>query len=55
MIKFIKYLLKRKADDISWITVIICRARKHPCGVLWFNANSLEPDMTCQKCGDDLS
>lgn len=25
----------------------------HKCGVFWYS-NGLEPDMTCENCGDDL-
>jgi hypothetical protein len=32
----------------------VCRWRGHPCGVVWFNAVGLEPDMHCRECGDDL-
>jgi hypothetical protein len=54
MVNFIKYLLSKKAEDYNWITVILCRLRGHPHGVIWYNANGLEPDMTCKNCGDDL-
>jgi len=33
----------------------LCRARNHPCGVLWYNSTGTEPNMTCRNCGDDLS
>ena len=36
------------------IRAYICRARGHPHGVVWYNTNGLEPDMTCKNCGDDL-
>ena len=31
----------------------VCRFRGHP-GVTWFNANGLEPNMECTRCGKDL-
>jgi hypothetical protein len=30
-----------------------CRAKGHPCGVVW-NSSGLEPDMACKDCGEDL-
>ena len=30
-----------------------CRFRGHP-GVWWYNPGGLEPDMHCQRCGEDL-
>ncbi len=36
------------------VRAYICRARGHPYGVVWYNTNGLEPDMTCKNCGDDL-
>lgn len=55
MIEFIKYLISKKSPDHKWWTVIFCRLRNHPKGVIWFNASGLEPNMTCKICGDDLS
>jgi hypothetical protein len=49
-----KYLLAPKSWDESWLTVISCRVKGHPCGVRWVNPGGLEPDMTCKICGDDL-
>ncbi len=52
-----KYLFEKRehcSKDIPMISVIICRARGHPCGVVWYNLNGLEPDMHCKNCGDDL-
>lgn len=48
------YLFQLKGDDISWITVIKCRLKNHSCGVVWYNPNGLEPDMTCKNCGDNI-
>ena len=31
-----------------------CRAKGHPCGVVWYNAGGDEPDMRCQDCGENL-
>jgi len=51
---FLKYLFEKKSPYYSWFEVILCRFRKHPAGVVWYNVNGLEPDMTCKGCGDDL-
>lgn len=51
---FLKYLFEKKSPDHSWFTVIWCRFRGHPRGIIWYNLNGLEPDMTCKGCGDDL-
>lgn len=37
------------------LTNLICRATGHSCGVVWFNASGLEPDLHCRRCGEDLS
>ena len=44
------YLLAKPA---SWLT-FWCRLRGHPYGVIWYNLQGTEPDMTCTNCGDDL-
>lgn len=36
------------------LRVYLCRARGHPYGVVFYNPNGLEPDMTCKNCGEDL-
>lgn len=51
---YLKYLFSSKENDISWITVILCRINHHKCGVVWYNPGGLEPDMHCKNCGDDL-
>jgi len=35
---------------------IICRARNHPCGPIYydFRPSATEPDMRCKNCGDEL-
>jgi hypothetical protein len=53
MIDYLKYLFSKKSNDVSWITVIMCRLKGHPYGVVWYNYG-LEPDMHCKICGDDL-
>jgi len=54
-INWYKYLLtKRSYNDIPWISVIWCRIKNHPSGVVWYNPNGLEPDMRCKNCGDNL-
>lgn len=52
--KYLKYLFSKKSENINWFIVIRCRMRSHPCGVIWYNTNGLEPDYTCKICGDDL-
>lgn len=52
--KFLRYLFEKKNPDCNWFTVVWCRFRKHPKGVVWYNLNGLEPDMTCKVCGDNL-
>lgn len=47
----------RRYKDISWFDVILCRMNGHKdATVPWFqyDRNKLEPDMTCNRCGDDL-
>ncbi len=39
---------------LAYLNAVWCRARNHPYQVVWFNPNGLEPDMTCEGCGDDL-
>lgn len=48
-----QYLLI-KNKDTSRLTTFICRIKGHPYGVIWYNANGLEPDMHCKNCYDDL-
>lgn len=44
----------RYNDEWFWrLRRALCRARGHA-GVVWFNPNGYEPDMTCKCCGDDL-
>lgn len=47
------YLLG-KTNGCGLLTAAICRAKGHPCGVVWDNPSGSEPDMTCKNCGDDL-
>jgi len=44
-----KYLL----SECKGIKHFICRARRHPSGVIWFSSR-LEPDMRCKNCHEDL-
>ena len=44
------YLFK----DNTGIKNILCRAKGHPNGVVWYNPGGLEPDMHCKECGEDL-
>lgn len=41
-------------QDNDGILNIICRARQHPHGVVWYNTNGFEPNMCCKDCGEDL-
>jgi len=52
--EFIKYLFSKKSPNYNWFKVIVCRLMNHPTGVVWFNLDGLEPDMTCKGCGDNL-
>jgi hypothetical protein len=55
VIELFRYLLhKPRPKDTPWPRLIICRARGHKAGVVWYNMNSMEPDMHCRNCGDDL-
>jgi hypothetical protein len=38
---------------VDWFMRILCRAKGHPSGVIWYS-DKLEPDMHCRNCGDDL-
>ena len=38
---------------VSWFMAVLCRATGHG-PVVWFNPSGMEPDYTCQRCGDDL-
>jgi len=55
-----KYLFHKPFEDYnggklkSFFITVICRSRGHPYGVVYYNPNELEPDMTCKNCGDDL-
>ena len=47
-------LKSRYNDERFWkLRMIYCRIRGHA-GVVWYNANGFEPDMTCKNCGEDL-
>lgn len=59
-----RYLLDMRSGIYSWNynkpkygwpgwTKFWCRWRGHS-GVTWFNPGGYEPDMTCERCGDDL-
>lgn len=55
MAEFKRYLLhKPRPKGTSWPRLIICRWRGHKDGVIWYNMNSIEPDMHCRNCDDDL-
>ena len=47
---FWAYLFERPR---SW-RAFWCRARGHPCGVVFYNVCGFESDMHCKNCGDDL-
>ena len=46
------YLLAQRVDRTSWISVIVCRVRGHPCGPVYFNVSGTEPNWHCKNCGD---
>ncbi|TFG98291.1 hypothetical protein E4H12_06510 [Candidatus Thorarchaeota archaeon] len=51
-----EFLFAPKSKYYWWPEVLLCRARGHPDGVIWYTMNeAFEPDMTCKGCGDDLS
>jgi hypothetical protein len=50
-----KYLLAPKLYKSDyWWTVILCRMKGHPCGIIFVNPQGDEPDYHCKNCGDDL-
>ena len=49
-----KYLFEKKDLNTSWFRVILCRIKGHPHDVVWYNPDSLEPNMHCRNCRDDL-
>lgn len=53
-IPWYKYLFRR-ADNPQFcnkLKRIICRAKYHPCGPIYYNYNGYEPDDRCKNCGD---
>ena len=48
------YLFSKRNNDIGFIRTALCRAKAHPCGVIWYTMG-FEPDMHCKNCNDDLS
>lgn len=38
----------------NWIARFWCRWRGHPCGMIWQNTGSLEPNTHCKDCGEDI-
>jgi hypothetical protein len=42
------------SSKLAYLFRCQCRARSHPYGVVFYNAGGLEPDMTCNGCGEDL-
>jgi len=53
-IEWYRYLFAPRStySPTSWLSVLWCRIRNHPCGPVWYNPNGLEPDMHCKNCGD---
>lgn len=43
----------RARNAPNWPTVLWCRLRWHPRGVIWYTGGT-SPDMHCKTCGDDL-
>jgi hypothetical protein len=48
-----KYLFGKGGDDVNIFVTAYCRATGHA-SVRWYNPGGLEPDMHCNRCGDDL-
>lgn len=46
---------KGRAHWVQNVSHLVCRLRGHPCGVVWYTMSQMEPDMTCNGCGDDLA
>lgn len=48
------YLLRRRepTSTAAWWRTVICRAKGHPEGEVFYNAGGLEPDHSCRGCGD---
>jgi hypothetical protein len=34
--------------------IILCRIKGHPNGPVFYNLYTLEPDMSCKDCGDEI-
>lgn len=49
-----KYVFKPKNEDFSWRETLNCRINGHQKGVAWYNVSGLEPDMSCNGCGDNI-
>lgn len=47
------YLLGKPLGDHP-LTRVICRAKGHPSGPVWFNPIGSEPDMRCKNCDDEI-
>jgi hypothetical protein len=48
-----RYLLGKPLGDKP-LRRIICRAKGHPAGPIWYTYTGVEPDMTCKNCGDEI-
>lgn len=47
------YLLHPREERYTSLPrTILCRAKAHPCGEIFYNAGGLEPDHHCKNCGD---
>lgn len=49
----VEYIRNPYAVVINWCSRFICRWTGHPEGVFWYSG-TLEPDMHCMGCGQDL-
>ena len=56
-IGFYQYLF----SDLDWadslkhkLQIIICRAKGHPAGRVFYNPGGFEPDNSCKNCGDEI-
>jgi len=57
---YLQYLFD-KADNPGWCNNnkiidffcrLKCRIKRHPCGIIYYNTGSYEPDGRCKDCGD---
>ncbi len=49
-----EYVTNHVGRWLNYLSRCKCRATGHPCGVYFYNAGGMEPDMRCRGCGEDL-